>query len=209
MVTMTDTLISPESASDKAALRLELRARRRDLNFAEQKLAAQRLCNRLSRRYEFVHATRIAFYFANDGEIATDPLLDAATRLGKQCYVPVVVEKRMYFQRYRPGQQLQLNHFGIPEPVSAKPQLCHPRNLDLILMPLVGFDRQGNRLGMGGGFYDRSLEFLGNGHAQIHRLRLFGLAHACQEVDALASESWDIPLHAIVTDQEFISCRQP
>ena len=93
-----------------------------------------------------------------------------------------------------------VNRFGIPEPMLTKNNLCPLSQIDLIFTPLVAFDSSGNRLGMGGGFYDRTL-------APIKRdqltTQLIGLAHNCQQVDALSQDSWDIPLNGIVTPTEF------
>ena len=75
--------------------------------------------------------------------------------------------------------------------------------MDIIFVPLVAFDRNGNRLGMGGGFYDRALAFTQNS-TNLSRPLLLGLAHHFQEVERLTSKKWDIPLNGILTDQEFI-----
>ncbi|GLK87605.1 hypothetical protein GCM10017655_06670 [Pseudomonas turukhanskensis] len=106
----------------------------------------------------------------------------------------------MVFQRVRPNERLRPNRFRIAEP-TAKPQRQRKVwALDLIMLPLVGFDPEGGRLGMGGGFYDRSLAYLQRRH-NWHKPTLLGLAHECQKVDRLALASWDVVLHATVTDQ--------
>lgn len=187
-------------------LRRELRAARRALSPLQQRHASRQLFRRLAQHPLFRRSRHIAFYLANDGEIDPALLLMHAQRLGKICYVPVLrrwPSTRMGFQRLTADQRWRSNRFGIAEP-EANPRLqTAPWRLDLIMMPLVGFDAQGNRLGMGGGFYDRALAY------RLRRRtwtapRLLGLAHDCQKVPALPVASWDIPLDAIMTDSEFI-----
>lgn len=104
----------------------------------------------------------------------------------------------MRFLHYRQGDVLEKNRFGILEPLRHQTNRS-PRGLDAVLMPLVGFDRAGHRLGMGGGFYDRAFAFR---FARSHgRPLLIGLAHSIQEVDSLDACHWDVPMDAIVTDR--------
>ena len=108
----------------------------------------------------------------------------------------------MYFAPYEKHTRLKKNCFGILEPVFQKKQLKTALQMDLVMAPLVGFDEQGNRMGMGGGFYDRTLARLNN--SAMKRPLLIGLAHHCQEVEQLQAQSWDIPLDIIATDKELI-----
>ena len=111
----------------------------------------------------------------------------------------------MAFAPYEKNTQLRKNCFGVLEPLYQKKQLKTARQLDMILAPLVGFDEQGNRMGMGGGFYDRALYHLKckNPAAQRSRPMFVGIAHEIQNVPQLDSQSWDIPLHAIITERRF------
>ncbi|TVP88237.1 MAG: 5-formyltetrahydrofolate cyclo-ligase [Pseudomonadaceae bacterium] len=183
--------------------RRELRQRRRRLSKAQQALASRKLCRRLAQLPAFWRSQHIGFYLANDGEIDPTPLLKLAQRRGKRCYLPVVSggwpRQQMRLQQLRPGQRWTRNRFGILEPCSAPRWQVKAWQLDLLLLPLVGFDRQGNRLGMGGGFYDRCLAYRQR-HTRWLRPQLLGLAHHCQEVPALPIASWDVPLDGIVTD---------
>lgn len=167
-----------------------------------QRQAAVAVARRLAQSPFFWRAQRITFYFANDGELDPGPILTRALAHGKHCYLPRLNRfplPHMEFVRYRPGGHLRANRFGILEPVDGR--VCSPRALDLVLLPLVGFDAGGGRLGMGGGFYDRTFAFI----RRLPGPALVGLAHACQEVPCLPREAWDIPLAAIVTDRALLA----
>ena len=121
----------------------------------------------------------------------------------KTGYLPVLSQRsrnRLCFAPARPGMEFRSNRFGIPEPVVPKNALVRTQDLDLILVPLVAFDARGNRLGMGGGFYDHSLEFLRH-RGYWRKPLVLGLAHEFQRVDTLKPDPWDVPLAGIVTDQ--------
>jgi 5-formyltetrahydrofolate cyclo-ligase len=187
----------------KPEVRGRLRRHRRALGGLAQRLAARRLARALARHPWFAAADAVAGYIAADGEIDPAPLLRVALALGKQVYLPVLRDgDHLLFGRYRRGQRMRRNRFGISEPIGERRP---PWALDLVLLPLVGFDRLGGRLGMGGGFYDRSFAFL---RADRRRSpRLLGLAHHFQEVAQLPREPWDVPLAAVVTDRGWIKMR--
>lgn len=188
-------------------LRKELRARRNALSKQQQINAAQQLTKRLKSHAVFLRSKHIAFYMADDGEINTRHLMRAAEKMGKYCYLPVLhplKHNTLWFCRYRKGDDLLINRFGLEEPLSEK-SIFPAWALDLVLMPLVGFDRQGNRLGMGGGFYDRAFSFINHNKRISKKPLLMGIAHQCQEVQELASADWDIRLNFIATNKEIIS----
>ena len=192
--------------SNKSALRKELRRRRRALTGAQQQAAARQLYRRLITSALFRFSRRIAFTMAADGEIDPGLLLAAAQRRGKCCYLPVlnpVGTPRLRFKRWRSGEVLRPNFYGIAEPRSGR--YCPPRALSLVLLPLVGFDASGNRIGMGKGYYDRTFAF--RRHTVSRRPVMVGLAHECQRVDKLQAETWDLPLDAVVSDQAWYSGR--
>lgn len=187
----------------RAELRRLLRQQRRRLTPLEQRRAARGLYRQLSHHPLFRRTRHVALYLANDGEIDPRLLLREAQQRGKSVYLPVLnpwPRTRMVFQRLHPGEPLRPNRFGIPEPVFRRARQRKPWALGLICLPLVGFDDCGGRLGMGGGFYDRSLAYRGL-RKKWHKPTLLGMAHQCQQVDHLALESWDVPLQATVTDR--------
>lgn len=191
------------TALSRAQLRRKLRAQRRALSRQAQKQAALGLYKQLAQHPLFRRAQHIALYLPNDGEIDPRPLLRAAQQRGKATYLPVLSpwpRSKMVFQRIRAGDPLLKNRFGIYEPRRNCKTQRKVWTLDLMLLPLVGFDRHGARLGMGGGFYDRSLAYRSM-RKNWHNPTLLGLAHECQQVDRLAMASWDVPLQATVTDK--------
>lgn len=195
----------PSEQPTRHSLRRQLREARRALSRLEQRQASLGLYRQLAQHPSFRRARHIALYLANDGEIDPQPLLRAAQRRGKHTYLPVLASwprTHMRMQRLLPGERLQRNRFGIAEP---RPNRARQRPLwalDLLLLPLVGFDEQGGRLGMGGGFYDRSLAYR-QLRKNWHKPTLLGLAHECQKVDHLALASWDVRLGAVVTDRRW------
>ncbi|HSG90992.1 MAG TPA: 5-formyltetrahydrofolate cyclo-ligase [Pseudomonadales bacterium] len=185
----------------RAGLRRRLRARRRDLDARSRRVATRALTRHLLALPLLRGARRIGFYLANDGEM--DPGL-AATALadrGASLLLPVIDPLRRGSMRLRfapvcAGTPLRRNRYGIREPLGVRSAPAW--SLDVVLLPLVGFDRRGGRLGMGGGFYDRTFDV---GRPRPARPRLIGVAHAVQEVDRLELASHDVPLDAIVTDR--------
>jgi len=176
----------PPPSPDKTALRRELRARR--LAFAGDRQAIDRLLAPLLAR-----DGPIAGYMAHRGEPDLLPFLMRAFHLGHVVALPRPGSERLDFIRWHPDIVMQAGLAGIAEPVGGEPIV--PK---IVLAPLVGFDRAGHRLGQGGGYYDRWFA----AHRQAMRI---GIAWSVQEVEALTPEPWDVPLHAIVTEKEWIA----
>lgn len=190
-------------------IRQRLRIARRALSADQQQLFADQLATIICRDPVFLRARRVGIYLANDGEIDPSILMEIALKSGKRCFLPILHPlkvNRLYFGEYNTRTVLRPNRFGIPEPKLKTRQLVPPWSLDIIFMPLVAFDRQGNRMGMGGGFYDRTLAFMAKSNRQ--KPLLIGLAHSSQEIDQLSQQNWDIPLHLIATNREII-CAKP
>lgn len=200
---------SRSDSDSRAALRRELRRRRSALSAGEQQQASAGLYRRLVHHPYFLRAERLAFYFPADHEIDPLPLLFAALRRRRHCYLPVLSTRhqgRIAFVRYREGDPLSPNRWGIPEPAGTPREFIPPLSLDLVLMPLVGFAEDGSRLGMGKGFYDRSFGF--RRRSNMRRPLLMGLAHECQKTDGLVTADWDVPLDAVATDQRVYLCNR-
>ncbi|MBC2384232.1 5-formyltetrahydrofolate cyclo-ligase [Pseudomonas sp. WS 5106] len=192
-------------------LRRMLRKARRALTPSEQRQAALGLYRQLAQHPLFRRAKHISLYLPTDGEIDPRLLLRAAQRRGKATYLPVLSawpRTKMVFQRVRPGEKLLPNRFRILEPRVNISQQRKVWALDLVLLPLVGFDDAGGRLGMGGGFYDRSLAYLAR-RQSWRKPTLLGLAHECQKVERLVQASWDVPLAGTVTDKQWYVAQTP
>lgn len=187
-----------------AALRRELRARRRALSRPEQRRHALALARRLGRHPTFLRARRIGIYWPADGELDPRPLLKLPQARGKRWQLPVLwphPHPRLWFLSYRTDAPMHPNRFGIPEPARRNRRLRLAWTLDLLLVPLVGFDAQCNRLGMGGGYYDRTLGYLSQ-RRHWRRPHLIGIAHECQRVKRLPVRPWDVALDLIVTEHQ-------
>ena len=192
-------------------LRRMLRKARRALTPSEQRQAALGVYRQLAQHPLFRRAKHISLYLPTDGELDPRLLLRAAQRRGKATYLPVLgawPRTKMVFQRVRPGDKLLPNRFRILEPRVNAQRQRQVWALDLVLLPLVGFDDAGGRLGMGGGFYDRSLAYLARRHSW-RKPTLLGLAHECQKVERLAQASWDVPLAGTVTDKQWYVAQTP
>lgn len=195
---------------DRSSLRRQLRHKRRQLTQQQQQQAAFNACRIIKQQSWFLNASSLAIYMAADGEL--DPLAIAlmANKMGKKVYLPVLHplnKKQLIFVRFTPNTPLIKNCFGILEPRLkgyglARVNNCQVQAIDLLLLPLVGFDLNGSRLGMGGGFYDRTLAIK---PASFKRPKLIGLAHECQRVEKLPLEAWDVPLKGIVTPKQVYS----
>jgi 5-formyltetrahydrofolate cyclo-ligase len=180
-----------------------LRARRRAIP-AHERIRASRQFARILRRSHLLRpGLRIALYIAHGHE--ADPQLIARLARRNRCrlYLPSIVDytrRRMEFRSYESDAQLRPNRYGIPEPPRAAPRIA-VRHLDLILVPFVGIDAQGTRLGSGAGFYDRCLQHLRAGR-RWRRPKLLGLGYELQRVAGLTAGSWDVPLDALLTEKD-------
>ena len=195
-----------ELAQKKKTLRQTLRKTRKALSESQQKAASQGLLKNLLAHPAYQNSQHIAVYLAADGEINPQPLVQDAWKQGKQVYLPVVDPKGTHtltFLLWQENTVMVENKYGIPEPDSSLYTALPTQELDLVLLPLTGFDETGRRMGMGGGYYDRTFSFIDKGNAESQQPQLIGLAHECQKVDNIPSEDWDIPLTGIATDRRY------
>ena len=188
----------------RAQLRDELRTRRRAIPAATRIAAAQALAERLLALPFMPAAGYVAGYWAMDGEIALHAWQLRLPSALTYCLPVLGRDKRLRFAPWRPGEPLASNRFGIPEPDVTASALLEPGTMALVVAPLVGFDASGQRLGMGGGWYDRSFAFRRHGAAPPW---LVGAGFAAQQVDSLAARSWDVPLDAVCSERETVMPR--
>lgn len=194
-----------QSTDFKKDLRRQMRQKRRNLTAAEQRRHAQGLLSTIRRLTQFRRSHTIALYLASDGEISPEQIIQYCRKLGKRCFLPVlhpVRHNRLWFIEYTQKTVLSANIYGIKEPALVQAPRRPAWALDLVLLPLVAFDTEGGRLGMGGGYYDRTFAFK-QSWRQGRGTRLIGLAHDLQKVKRLKTESWDIPLTGIATEKRF------
>jgi len=212
-----------EHRIDKAALRKQLRAQRASVSPAARVMAGKQLV-RLALRHHLLDRRRsIGFYMPSKNEIDILPLLKTALRMGVVCYLPVVPRRALvragrrtlWFTRLV-GQAKNLdsthlgwrdNRYGIAEYLPRGVRHVRARQLDALLMPLLGFDSQGWRIGMGGGYYDASLAHLKR-RRHWRRPHLIGVAFSLQEVARAPNDPWDVPLDGILTERAFRRTRR-
>lgn len=184
---------------DKAYIRKQIIKQREVLTLGQRLAKAEKITNHLLSNPLFEQARHIACYWSIKAEVTTQQIIGHIWRQGKCCYLPSIDEqtKTMQFARYDSSTHLIYNRFGIAEPAANSAILIPPQALDIVLLPLVAFDKQGNRLGMGAGYYDRVFAFK---HQAGMKPWLLGLAYDLQQVDHLPHEPWDVKLDGVATE---------
>lgn len=191
--------------TNRNQMRKEILAKRKNLDESFQAEASQKICDHIFSLNIFKEAKHVAIYFANNGEVNPKKILSAE----KKFYLPILDPKKpnhLLFQSYNNDEILKPNQYGIPEPSLNVNKLIEPEKLDCVLVPLVAFDNEGNRLGMGVGYYDRTFSFLQH-KTRPHKPVLIGLAYSFQKIPTYTPENWDIPLDIIVTDHEVLTLK--
>lgn len=186
---------------DKTALRKRLRQGRNQIPEPVRRFAGHQVERQALRLRLLSRRRRIGFYIPAKGELDCLPLLNRALHMGIACYLPVVPcrrLKKLWFTRLEGEHRWVLNRYGIPEYGPRRPRV-RASALDLLFMPLLGFDDRGFRIGMGGGYYDASLAYLGL-RRHWHRPRLVGLAFESQHLPHIPEDPWDRPLDAALTE---------
>jgi 5-formyltetrahydrofolate cyclo-ligase len=189
---------------DRQALRAEFRAARRALPPRQRLSAAEAVATNLRMRFPALSSPAlVAGYWACDGELPLHALF--AGRPPFRFLLPRLrAGKCLDFAPWSPGDPLRPNRYGIPEPDTTV-GVVSPTAVDLVLLPLLGFDRSGQRLGTGGGYYDRSFAFLQHTPRPARPL-LIGIGYALQEIPSLPVMDWDVGMDFVVTEREVIEC---
>lgn len=188
-------------SDERGALRRVLRERRRALPAPERIAAADALAARLLALPFAPQSGHAAGYWAMDGEIALHAWQLRLPRTVRYCLPVLHEDGQLRFAPWKPGEPLRANRHGIPEPDVAEASLLRADQLDFAVVPLVAFDVRGHRLGMGGGWYDRSFAFRRTHAAPPY---LAGAAFSLQRVEAIAAEPWDVPLDAVCTESDTV-----
>jgi 5-formyltetrahydrofolate cyclo-ligase len=189
--------MTDDRAALRKTLRDTLRERRRQLPPAARIAAAETLSARLLSLPFAPNAGHVAGYWAMDGEIALHVWQLRLPPDVRYCLPVLGDDHRLRFAPWRPGEALVANRFGIPEP--AETEALPAEAMAMIVLPLVGFDSAGQRLGMGGGWYDRTLAFRRDRHAPPW---LVGAGFDVQHIETLPAEPWDVPLDAVCTESD-------
>ncbi len=191
--------------TDRSVLRRDLRAMRRAFPAAERIAAAEALAHRLLALPFAPAAGHVAGYWATDGEIALHAWQLRLPPACRYCLPVLHDDGRLRFAPWRPGEALRNNRYGIPEPDVAEDVLLPPDAMTLVVVPLAAFDDRCHRLGMGGGWYDRSFAFRHAGGAPPW---LVGAGFAAQQVDMLDAQPWDVRLDAVCTERAVHLCNE-
>ncbi|WP_041068839.1 5-formyltetrahydrofolate cyclo-ligase [Candidatus Ishikawella capsulata] len=189
--------MSDSYLSNRNSIRQKMRSLRNSINAKQQQKITKLLIKKLVSYLPIIQAKKIAIFLSIDGEPNTKPLIKVLLEENKQIFLPVIksyVENDLIFINYTPKTPLILNTFGILEPIINKDNILNLSDLDVMLVPLVAFDRKGQRLGMGRGYYDRTLQ-----NWQKYNFLPIGIAHDFQLVEKLPTAKWDIPLPIIIT----------
>lgn len=183
----------------KAELRKILLSRRRQITLPERTAAAENAATILLENPIFQKAQEIACYYPFNNEFDCLPMIETIWQTKKNCYLPIVTEAQLLkFVLYQETTFLQPNRYNIPEPINDTQ--IPPEKLDLVLLPLLAFDAQGNRLGMGAGYYDRTFQALDKPGKPF----LLGVGYEAQEVAEIPVDEWDIRLDGIITDKKIL-----
>ena len=195
--------------SIRQSIRQHIRTKRKMLSNTDQILSAVSLAKKLQANEHVITAKSIALYLANDGELNLAPFISWCWQQEKEVYLPVVhpfSKGHLLFLRYSADSIMTVNKYGIKEPKLDIRHILPTQQLDIILTPLVAFDKSGARIGMGGGYYDRTLakwhhNYLTNEQSKPYPI---GIAHNCQQIEKVPTELWDIPLPEIITPSQNI-----
>jgi len=206
---LTPTLPHSENSTIKTrkSIRQSIRAKRQALSITDQKISAENIADKLQSNKRVVKAKAIALYLANDGELNLAPFIQWCWQNNKAVYLPVVhpfSKGNLLFLRYSANSEMTINKYGIKEPKLDIRHILPTGQLDIIFTPLVAFDEAGERIGMGGGYYDRTLAKWYQSYLTDTQTKPYpiGIAHDCQQIDKVPKELWDIPLPEIITPSQ-------
>lgn len=208
---MTEPKLKPTEHNMRASIRKRVSAKRKALGPTAQNEAARDLLLLLKNDTVVKEAKHIALYLANNGELDLEPFIFWCWQQNKHLYLPVVhpfSKGNLLFLRYEKYSAMVLNQYNIEEPKLDVRYIKPMQQLDMIMTPLVAFDTTGARVGMGGGYYDRTLAKWYKQYSQNNKSKptVIGVAHDCQQIEKVPNEAWDIPLPKIVTPTRTIEC---
>ena len=173
---------------------------RKSLSISERETAAEQIANIVTRSYWFQRSKFVACYLGVNDEVDTWSIIARAWAMKKRIFAPVIEKtSQMKFRELSAESSLERDQYGIFAPQDG--EYIDPRKLDVVLTPLVAFDAENNRIGMGGGYFDRTFSFLKYRKSLFHP-KLIGLGYACQKVDKIPSNRWDIRLYDVISESQ-------
>jgi len=182
----------------QANIRQSGRNSRASLSATERDIKSQIICDKVTSAAWFQRAEYVACYLSADDEVNTWEIIARAWAMKKRIFAPIVEKNsKMRFREIDAQTELHQNQYGLFEPSSG--EFVSARMLDIVLTPVVAFDGKNNRVGMGGGYFDRTFSFLKHRNNWFHP-KIVGLAFACQKVEEIPPNPWDIPLFSAVTE---------
>ncbi|MCL1079225.1 5-formyltetrahydrofolate cyclo-ligase [Parashewanella spongiae] len=182
---------------DRKSLRQSIRKQRNALTRQQQESFSFQGASRILDCLKNKQVKTVALYLSNDGELDTTPLIEKLWEKSIRVCLPVLHpfnKGQLLFLHYDGKSKMRYNKYGIAEPCLDIRNVIPVTELDVIITPLVAFDCHGNRMGMGGGYYDRTLA-----NVDLVTTKVIGFAHDCQQISKVPIESWDVPLSTIVT----------
>lgn len=191
---------SAESANQKTQkeLRAAGRIARANLSGQERFIASEQIAEKVSRSSWFQRASFVACYLSTPDEVATWTIIQRAWRMKKRIFAPVLKKNDvMQFCELTADTDIRTNQYGLAEPLNG--EIIAPRKLDVVITPVVAFDDDGHRVGMGGGYFDRTFSFL-QGRKYLFHPKLIGVAFACQEAEEIAPNPWDVRLFDTISE---------
>ncbi len=179
-------------------IRSQCKNARSEMSGVERAAASEKIAEIVIHSSWFQRSKTIACYLPVSGEVDTRSIIARAWCMKKRIFAPVVEKSGcMSFRQMTTETALYKSKFGLYEPRDGKS--ISPRKLDVVITPLVAFDSHKHRVGMGGGYFDRTFSFLSSRNAYVHP-KLIGVAFACQEVEKIPANPWDIPLFTLITE---------
>jgi 5-formyltetrahydrofolate cyclo-ligase len=183
------------------SIRERLQQQRKNLTAKQQQQLSAQITKRVLTHNTVQKAQHIACYLAMNGEVSTHALIENLWQQHKTCYLPIITQQTLQFVAYTPSSKLIKSEFGFLQPEATENYIDAPQ-LDLVITPLVAFNAQCTRMGMGAGYYDRTFEFLNVTNRPAQPI-MIGVAYEFQKLplDALQKQSWDVNLNYVITDQ--------
>jgi 5-formyltetrahydrofolate cyclo-ligase len=186
------------SSQSQSVIRAAAKRKRARLTSNKRRAASNKIAEKLFATELFRNSNNIACYVSLETEVSTWRIIERAWQQKKRIFAPIA-EKNfiLQFLQFDDESELVTSNIGLREPKHGR----QVRNdeLDLVIVPLVAFDSQRNRIGMGGGYYDRAFSFLA-GNTENAKPALIGLGFDCQQVDKIRPNPWDIRLFRIFTE---------